>query len=121
MLSVEEDAADMRLHSCSLEGMLVTVKTPTVLGPLTNFNNTWLLPADVPATSVNGRGTLTLAAELDASGNDRWDANPEAIEVGEPLDGTFVPSDVVSGDVLSTMTGIISYDFSESSRLNQQG
>lgn len=70
--------------------MLVTIQTPTVLGPLTVYNNTWLLPAGTPSTSVNARGGLTLAANTDP-GADKWDANPEAIEVGEPLDETFVP------------------------------
>lgn len=91
--------------------MLVTLPSPTVLGPLTTFNETYLLASGLPSPSRNARGGLTLAAYDTKDDNKRWDANGQAILISDPLDGSTLPADLVLGDVLQDVRGIVSYDF----------
>lgn len=90
--------------------MLVTLVSPTVLGPLTSYNETYILPSGVSAPSQNSRGGLTLAA-ADSNSEQKWDSNAQAIEIVEALDGTNLDANVVVGDTLADVTGIIGYDF----------
>ncbi|KAB2573992.1 hypothetical protein DBV05_g7377 [Lasiodiplodia theobromae] len=51
----------------------------------------------------------------DVYGMDFWeslcDANPEAIMIGDPLDGTTNPATIKLGDTLEDITGVVTYAF----------
>jgi len=85
----------------SLSGELVTVRTPRALGKPNNFGDTWVV-GDWKATGKNGRGGLTMSNR---------DANPEAIIIGSPLDGTANPKTTRLGDTLEEITGVVTYAF----------
>ncbi|KAI9747108.1 MAG: hypothetical protein M1815_004618 [Lichina confinis] len=85
----------------SLNGELVTVRKPTAISKPNNFRDTWVV-GDWRATGRNRRGGLTVT--------DR-DANPEAILIGTPLDGTRNPTDTKLGDGLEDITGVVTYAF----------
>ncbi|KAF2836651.1 DNase I-like protein [Patellaria atrata CBS 101060] len=85
----------------SLTGELVTVRTPRAISKPNNFGDTWVV-GDWPVTGRNHRGGLTLT--------DR-DANPEAIIIGSPLDGTRNPTGTKLGDSLQEITGIVTQAF----------
>ncbi|KAI4848861.1 DNase I-like protein [Aureobasidium sp. EXF-8845] len=85
----------------SLSGELVTVKGAHALTKPNNFGDTWVV-GDWKVTGLNKRGGLTTV--------DR-DANPEAIIIGSPLDGSKNPQITRVGDVLDDITGIVSYSF----------
>lgn len=67
-----------------------------------SYGDNWVV-GDWATTGANDRGSLTL--------RDR-DANPEAIIVGDPLDGTDNPDNVKLGDALEDSTGVVMYAFS---------
>jgi predicted extracellular nuclease len=81
----------------SLLGQLVTIKAPRAVAKPNQFGDTWIA-GSWPKTGENGRGGLTLT--------DR-DANPEAILIGEPLDGTRNPNGTKLGDTLGDITGVV--------------
>lgn len=85
----------------SLSGELVTIRRPTAISKPNNFRDTWVV-GDWRATGRNSRGGLTVT--------DR-DANPEAILIGAPLDGTRNPADTRLGDGLEDITGVITYAY----------
>ncbi|KAF2262122.1 DNase I-like protein [Lojkania enalia] len=85
----------------SLCGELVTVRKPTAVAKPNNFGDTWVI-GDWKVTGRNKRGGLTMT--------DR-DANPEAIIIGSPLDGSSNPSSTKLGDTLSEITGVVTYAF----------
>ncbi|ORY18601.1 Endonuclease/exonuclease/phosphatase [Clohesyomyces aquaticus] len=85
----------------SLVGELVSVRRPRAVAKPNNFGDTWVV-GDWRVTGRNGRGGLTLM--------DR-DANPEAILIGSPLDGSKNPSTTKLGDELEEITGIVTYAF----------
>jgi predicted extracellular nuclease len=85
----------------SLTGELVTVPFPRALGKPNSFGDTWVV-GDWPTTGSNGRGGLTIT--------DR-DANPEAIIIGSPLDGTSNPTTTRLGDSLQNITGVVTQAF----------
>jgi hypothetical protein len=85
----------------SLTGELVTVKKPTALTKPNQFGDTWIA-GDWKVTGRNDRGGLTLTDK---------DANPEAIVIGSPLDGTKNPTGTKMGDSVEEITGIVSYAF----------
>ncbi|KAI0755143.1 DNase I-like protein [Daedaleopsis nitida] len=89
----------------SLEGQLVTVTTPTVLDFENSYGEFWVA-GDWPVTGRNSRGGLTITFGPDGVP----DANPEAIMVGSPLDGTKSPK-VSLGKQLADITGIVVYQF----------
>ncbi|KAF8527494.1 DNase I-like protein [Hysterangium stoloniferum] len=89
----------------SLEGQLVTVPNPSVLNFPNSFGEIWV-HGDWPVTGKNARGGLTLTADV----NGIADLNPEVIIVGAPLDGTKNPG-VAIGTKLSTITGVVHYQF----------
>ncbi|KIK69647.1 hypothetical protein GYMLUDRAFT_66947 [Collybiopsis luxurians FD-317 M1] len=89
----------------SLEGQLVTVPSAQSVAFPNNFGEFWVV-GDWPVTGLNSRGGLTITTGTSAT----CDANPEAIIIGAPLDGTTNP--VVSlGVKLSDITGVIQYQF----------
>ncbi len=104
----ENDAADFYE---SLEGMRVTVDAPLVVSPTNNYNETWVVASGgTHATGVNSRGGITISD----SDNDGLypDMNPERIQLDDDL-GLFAgyqPA-FTQGDILSSVTGIMTYDF----------
>lgn len=85
----------------SLSGELVTIRGPCALSRPNSFNDTWVV-GEWNTTGENLRGGLTMS--------DR-DANPEAILIGSPLDGTANPSTTLLGDSLEEITGVITQGF----------
>ncbi|KAF2194244.1 DNase I-like protein [Zopfia rhizophila CBS 207.26] len=85
----------------SLSGELVTVRKPKAVSKPNNFGDTWVV-GDWEVTGRNQRGGLTMTDK---------DANPEAIIIGSPLDGTSNPETTKLGDDLEDITGVITYAF----------
>ncbi|KAH8723690.1 endonuclease/exonuclease/phosphatase family protein-like protein [Phaeosphaeriaceae sp. PMI808] len=85
----------------SLTGELVTVKKPVALTKPNQFGDTWIA-GNWKVTGRNDRDGLTMT-----NGN----ANPEAILIGTPLDGTKNPTNTKMGDEVQEITGIVSYAF----------
>ncbi|KAH7025368.1 endonuclease/exonuclease/phosphatase family protein-like protein [Macrophomina phaseolina] len=83
----------------SLVGELVTIEMPVALGTPNSFDEVWVR-GNWTVTGLNERGGVTMT---DA------DANPEAIIIGDPLDGTTNPSTVKLGDSLSDITGVLRF------------
>ncbi|KIX09484.1 uncharacterized protein Z518_00564 [Rhinocladiella mackenziei CBS 650.93] len=81
----------------SLMGDLVTVQGPHAIAKPNSFGDTWVV-GNWRKTGENGRGGLTMTA---------GDANPEAILIGDPLDGTSNPDDTKLGDELEDITGVM--------------
>ncbi|KAI5209107.1 DNase I-like protein [Aureobasidium subglaciale] len=86
----------------SLSGELVTVKGAHALTKPNNYGDTWVV-GDWKVTGLNNRGGLTTVDK---------DANPEAIIIGSPLDGSKNPVITRVGDTLGDITGVVSYSFS---------
>ncbi|KAL3422876.1 endonuclease/Exonuclease/phosphatase [Phlyctema vagabunda] len=85
----------------SLSGEIVTVKRPTALSKPNQYGDTWVV-GSWRSSGRNARGGLTTT--------DR-DANPEAILIGDPLDGTDNPEDTRLGDTLGDITGVVTQSF----------
>jgi predicted extracellular nuclease len=85
----------------SLSGELVTVRRPVILNRPNRFGDTWVA-GDWKKTGENRRGGLTTTDK---------DANPEAILIGTPLDGTSNPNDSKLGDEIEEITGVVTYSF----------
>jgi predicted extracellular nuclease len=85
----------------SLSGELVTVRGASAVAKPNSYNETWV-SGNWRKTGKNSRGGLTLTP---------GDANPEAIIIGAPLDGTVNPSDIKLGDQLEDITGVVSQQF----------
>ncbi|KAH7873218.1 Endonuclease/exonuclease/phosphatase [Lentinula edodes] len=89
----------------SLEGQLVTVPSPLSVAFPNDFGEFWVV-GDWPVTGLNSRGGLSITIGPD----NIPDANPEAVIIGAPIDGTTNP--VVSlGVTLSDITGVVQYQF----------
>ncbi|KAG6903122.1 hypothetical protein C0995_004669 [Termitomyces sp. Mi166 len=89
----------------SLEGQLVTIPSPVAIGFPNSFGEFWVHGA-WNVTGKNSRGGLSITIGPDG----KPDANPEAVIIGEPLDGTKSPS-VALGSTLEDITGIVYYQF----------
>ncbi|KAF2160849.1 hypothetical protein M409DRAFT_59635 [Zasmidium cellare ATCC 36951] len=85
----------------SIMGELVTVRNPRALSKPNQFGDTWVA-GTWRTTGNNNRGGLTIT--------DR-DANPEAIIIGTPLDGSDNPTDTKLGESLEEITGVMYYAF----------
>ncbi|KAM3423935.1 hypothetical protein BST61_g1329 [Cercospora zeina] len=85
----------------SLSGELVTVRRPRAVNRPNRFGDTWVV-GQWRTTGDNNRGGITI--------RDR-DANPEAILIGTPLDGSANPSNTLLGDSLEEITGVITQGF----------
>lgn len=93
----------------SLEGMRVTVDAPLVVAGTNEFGETYVVASGgTGATGVNDRGSITISGNAD--GFD--DYNPERIQLDDDsgLFAGFAPN-YTQGDVLSSVTGIMSYNF----------
>ncbi len=89
----------------SMEGMRVTVETPQVVAATNEFGETYVVASmGVGATGLNSRGGITLSD---------GDANPERLQIDADSDlfAGYVPGHT-QGDVLSNVTGIMNYAFS---------
>lgn len=85
----------------SLVGELVTIESPVALAKPNSYDEVWVR-GNWTVTGLNERGGVTMTDT---------DANPEAIFIGDPLDGSTNPSTVKLGDSLSDITGIVTYAF----------
>ncbi len=88
----------------SLEGMRVTIDAPLVVGPTSSFGETTVVASGgVGATGVNSRGGITISA---------GDFNPERIQIDDDsgLFAGYAPN-YTQGDRLSSITGVVSYNF----------
>ena len=97
----------------SLEGMLVTVENPLVVGPTNRFGEIETVASgDAGATGINARGDLLIRGGQPSFGNTDTvggDFNPERIQIDPGL-GVTNP-DVSVGARLGPVTGVIGYDF----------
>ncbi|MGA9581018.1 MAG: cadherin domain-containing protein [Allosphingosinicella sp.] len=87
----------------SMEGMRVTVDSPVAVSNTTNFGETWVLASGgAGATGFNGTGIVV----------SEGDFNPERIQIDATtaLFAGYAP-DHSMGDLLSDVTGIMSYGF----------
>ncbi|KAF1912883.1 Endonuclease/exonuclease/phosphatase [Ampelomyces quisqualis] len=84
-----------------LTGELVTLRRPTALTKPNQFGDTWVA-GNWNVSGQNARTGLTMTTK---------DANPEAILIGRPLDGSANPTDTKMGDGLADITGVVSYAF----------
>ncbi|KAF5013825.1 hypothetical protein FDECE_182 [Fusarium decemcellulare] len=85
----------------SLSGELVTVRKAYAISRPNNFGDVWVR-GDWKVTGLNKQGGLTML--------DR-DANPEAIIIGSPLDGSKNADDTKLGDYIGDITGVVSNAF----------
>lgn len=88
----------------SMEGMRVTVDSPVAVSNTTSFGETWVLASGgAGATGYNGRTGVTVS---------EGDFNPERIQIDatSALFAGYAPSHS-HGDMLSDVTGIMSYGF----------
>lgn len=96
----------------SLSGRRVRIAAPVALGAGGSFGDVWVR-GDWPVSGLNRAGGLTLTSAPavgtagTAGGND---ANPEAVLVGSPLDGSHNPG-VRMGDVLGPIEGVVTQAF----------
>lgn len=85
----------------SLLGELVTIRNVTIITRPNSYDETWVT-GDWPVTGRSSRGSLTMTD---------LDSNPEAIIVGDPLDGTTNPGTQRIGDKAADITGVIYYEY----------
>jgi hypothetical protein len=88
----------------SLEGMRVTIDSPTAVSQTTNFGETYVVASGGEGvTGFNDRGGVTISA---------GDYNPEKIQIDatSELFAGYTPAHT-QGDRLSDVTGILSYGF----------
>ena len=81
----------------SIMGELVTVRKPVAVNKPSQYGDTWVV-GDWNKTGRNARGGLTLTAQS---------GNPEAIIIGDSLDGTSNPDNTKLGDTLEDITGVV--------------
>ncbi|KAJ4266437.1 hypothetical protein NW762_004421 [Fusarium torreyae] len=85
----------------SLSGELVTVKKAYAISRPNTYGDVWVR-GDWKVSGLNKHGGLTMVGS---------DANPEAIIIGSPLDGSSNPKDTKLGDYIGEITGVVSYAF----------
>ncbi|PSR72952.1 hypothetical protein PHLCEN_2v11189 [Hermanssonia centrifuga] len=89
----------------SLEGQLVTVKSPVAIGFPDRFGSFWV-HGNWPVSGKNSRGGLTLAFDS----NHVPYSHSETILIGHPLDNSRNPRPYM-GVTLSDITGVVTYQF----------
>ncbi|SOB87695.1 Calx-beta domain-containing protein [Sphingomonas guangdongensis] len=90
----------------SLEGMLVTVQTPLVVGNTNDFGETYVVASGgAGATGINSHSGITLGA---------GDNNPEKIQIDDDagIFAGYTPGHT-QGDLLGNVTGVLNYAFAE--------
>ena len=97
----------------SLEGMLVTVEDPLVVGPTNRFGEIETVASGgADATGLNGRGDLLVSGGEPSFGNtdtEGGDFNPERVQIDGGL-GVSMPN-VSVGARLQSVTGVVDYAF----------
>jgi len=88
----------------SLCGELVSISSPVALGSNNGFGDVWVR-GDWKVTGLNKAGGLTITQTAGV-----FDANPEAILIGSPLDKTKNPA-LKLGDILGPIEGVVTYAF----------
>ncbi|KAF7346222.1 DNase I-like protein [Mycena sanguinolenta] len=89
----------------SLLGQIVSIPKPVSIDFPNSFGEFWVY-GDWPVTGKNSRGGLSLTfGPLGIP-----DANPEAIIIGAPLDGTKNPQTAI-GTTLTDIVGVVTYQF----------
>ncbi|KAI5359247.1 putative Endonuclease/exonuclease/phosphatase superfamily [Septoria linicola] len=105
LISTSNPTLDVRRYGLdfweSLSGELVTVRRPRAVNRPNNFGDTWVA-GQWRTAGDNRRGGLTITDK---------DANPEAILIGSPLDGTANPRTTLLGDSLEEITGVVTQGF----------
>ncbi|MEA3051573.1 MAG: uncharacterized protein QOG72_476 [Sphingomonadales bacterium] len=89
----------------SMEGMRVTIDAPVAVSQTNSNGETWVLASGgAGSTGYDGRGGITISA---------GDLNPERIQIDatSALFAGYAPNHT-QGDLLSNVTGIMSYSFS---------
>ncbi|KAG0634248.1 Endonuclease/exonuclease/phosphatase [Tuber brumale] len=99
--TVEQDKYGLDFWE-SLSGELVKIPGPVALSKPSSFGDVWV-NGEWRVTGKNSRGGLTIVP-----GSAGADANPEAIRIGSPLDGTKNEATKL-GDKLEEITGVITY------------
>ncbi|KAJ6508882.1 DNase I-like protein [Mycena sanguinolenta] len=89
----------------SLLGQIVSIPKPVSINFPNSFGEFWV-HGDWPVTGKNSRGGLSLTFGLFGIP----DANPEAIIIGAPLDGTKNPPTAI-GTTLTDIVGVVTYQF----------
>lgn len=82
----------------SIMGELVTIQSPRAVSKPNQYGDTWVV-GSWPATGKNARGGLTITSGANG--------NPEAIIIGDPLDGSSNPHGTKLGDSLEDITGVV--------------
>lgn len=85
----------------SLSGELITIPNPRAIGRPNSYGEFWIA-GSYPTTGDNGRDALTATP---------GDANPEAIKLDSPVDGTSHPDDIKLGDRFENITCVVQYQF----------
>ncbi len=86
----------------ALEGQLVTISNPQVVGETNNFGEIFVVAENgAGATGINAGGGIQLTAS---------DVNPERIQIDDALFAGGSPG-VSVGDRLADITGVVSYSF----------
>ncbi|KAH8677555.1 Endonuclease/exonuclease/phosphatase [Xylariales sp. PMI_506] len=85
----------------SLSGQLVTIESPVAISKPNSYGEHWVV-GSWATTGQNARGGLTLTSK---------DGNPEAVIVGDPLDGSDNPLDTVLGSKLADITGVVQQEY----------
>lgn len=102
----------------SLEGMRVQINNPVTTGLRNSFGELWVLAdGGAGATGVNSRGSITVSendvANVSNAFGDNSDFNPESIQIDDTLSGQNSLPNGNSGTQLSTIVGVVNYDFGE--------
>ncbi|RMY21869.1 hypothetical protein D0867_03077 [Hortaea werneckii] len=104
-ISVDNPTLQPKLYGLdfweSINGELVTIKSPRALGRPNNYGEFWIA-GSYRTTGSNDRDALTAT---------EGDANPEGILLDSPVDDTGHPDDIKLGDRFEDITCVITYQF----------
>ncbi|KAI6834322.1 DNase I-like protein [Hortaea werneckii] len=104
-ISVDNPTLQPKLYGLdfweSINGELVTIKSPRALGRPNNYGEFWIA-GSYRTTGNNDRDALTAT---------EGDANPEGILLDSPVDDTDHPDDIKLGDRFIDITCVITYQF----------
>ncbi|KAI7553959.1 DNase I-like protein [Hortaea werneckii] len=104
-ISVDNPTLQPKLYGLdfweSINGELVTIKSPRALGRPNNYGEFWIA-GSYRTTGNNDRDALTATD---------GDANPEGILLDSPVDDTDHPDDIKLGDHFEDITCVITYQF----------
>ena len=94
----------------SLEGMRLQVNNAQVVGATNNFGEIWVVADNGKnATGLNDRGGITIS---------KTDFNPERIQIDDDLLGSNRSPNANVGDRITSVVGVLDYNFSNYELLN---